>query len=116
MFGILPLPQQTRNNLGLLDYHPTFAKKHDIKYEYLARQQNTRIAVLPIHTKAECWLFAFFVSETHGLFSGPREPDWVAVATKWARHADGKTIFYKVSILLSFCNAKNSRLRSYLNT
>jgi hypothetical protein len=67
--------------LGLLEdlgFHPIFAKKHEpeIKYEYLARQQNTCVAVLPIHTKAERSLFAFLVSETHGLFSGPREPNW----------------------------------------
>ena len=122
IFGILPLPEQTRNHLGLLDFHPIFAKKHEIKYEYLARQQNTRVAVLPIHTKAERWLFAFLVSETHGLFSGPREPDWVAVATRWAGHADGKTIFYKVSALPSFCKAKLTisqlpeHLKSYWKT
>jgi len=101
VFGILPLPQQTRVQLGLLDFHPLFAKKHDIKHAYLAQQQNARTAVLPVHTKAERWLFAFLVSETHGLFSGLREPDWGAVAARWAAHADGKTIFYKVRQLMN---------------
>ena len=97
VFGILPLPQQIQERLGLLDFHPLFVKKHNIKHAYLAQQQNAHTAVLPIHTKAECWLFTFLVSEIYGLFSGPREPDWEAVATRWVAHADGKTIFYKVS-------------------
>jgi hypothetical protein len=95
-FGILPL-SSTQTHLGLLPFHSEFAKKKKTKHTYLARQQGTRIAVLPIHTKAERWLFAFLVSETHGLFAGPREPNWDAVAMRWAGHSDGISIFYKVS-------------------
>jgi hypothetical protein len=71
-----------------------------------------RTLVLPssLFIQRLCSLFAFLVSKMHGLFSGPCEPDWVAMATRivtrWAGHADEKTNFYKVSTLLLFCNAK----------
>lgn len=97
IFGILPVAKPTRTRLGLLDFHPGFAEKKKTKHTYLAKKQNTRVAVLPIHTKAERWLFAFLVSDTHGLFSGRNEPNWEAVAVRWAGHSDGITIFYKVS-------------------
>jgi len=101
LFGILPLPSPTQTHLGLLPFHSEFAKKKKTKHTYLARQQGTRIAVLPIHTKAERWLFSFLVSETHSLFAGPREPNWKVVAMRWAGHSDGISIFYKVSIIHS---------------
>ena len=46
----------------------------------------------------------------HGLFSGPREPDWVAVATRWAGHADGNIIFYKLVHCRHFVNDCNAKL------
>jgi hypothetical protein len=98
-FGILPIPEGIRARIGLLEFHSDFAVKKKIKHIYLARLQHTRIAVLPVHTKAERWLFSFLVSETHGLFAGPREPNWEAVAIRWAGHSDGVTIFYKVSMM-----------------
>jgi hypothetical protein len=95
-FGILPTPDSTRTHLGMLDFHPSFAEKKKTKHTYLARQQNTRTAVLPVHTKAERGLFALLVSDVHGLFAGKREPNWEAVASRWVGHSDGVTIFYKV--------------------
>ena len=62
IFGILPVAKPTRTRLGLLDFHLGFAEKKKTKHTYLAKKQNTRVAVLPIHTKAERWLFAFLVS------------------------------------------------------
>jgi hypothetical protein len=95
-FGILPTPHDTRTHLGMLDFHPSFAEKKKTKHTYLARQQNTRTAVLPVHTKAERALFALLVSDVHGLFAGKREPNWEAVVSRWVGHSDGVTIFYKV--------------------
>ena len=64
-FGILPSPEAILALVGLLEFHSDFATKKKIKHVYLAKLQHTRIAVLPVHTKAERWLFSFLVSETH---------------------------------------------------
>ena len=97
MFGIIPLPQQTRNHLGLLNFHLIFAKKHDIRNEYLAWQQNTRVAVLPIHMKAERW--AFLISEAHGLFSDLASQ----IGWPWLRYGQGTLKEKKNSTKLVHC-------------
>jgi hypothetical protein len=91
------MPTRTREQLGMLEFHANFAKRKGTKHMYLARQQKTRIAVLPIHTKAERGLFKLLVSDSQGLFSGKKEPSWEVVATKWVGHCDGISVFYKVS-------------------
>ena len=96
VFGILPLPDNFRDNLGMLVYHPHFAKDKNIRHHYLAIKQNTRMAVLPIHTKPERALFRLLVANAQGLFSGNRQPNWQVLASQWASHSDGLHIFYKV--------------------
>ncbi|KAJ3501690.1 hypothetical protein NLJ89_g9226 [Agrocybe chaxingu] len=94
VFGILPANERQREQLGMLEYHHDHGK--EIRHSYLAFQQKTRNAILPVHTKAERGLFKMFVAKRDGLFSGTRQPNWAVLATQWAEHADGVKIFYKL--------------------
>lgn len=87
----------------MLAYHPQFAKDRKMRHAYLAIKQNTRIAVLPIHTQAERALFRLLIADLFGLFSRNKEPNWQALATQWATHSEGIKIFYKVSPLARTC-------------
>ncbi|KAG6877083.1 hypothetical protein C0992_010900, partial [Termitomyces sp. T32_za158] len=91
VFGILPLPLDFRLNLGMLVYHPEFAKERRIRQQYLAQRQDTRMAILPIHTRDERGLFKLLMAQ-----SIANEPNWVRVAGDWNGHANGLTIFYKL--------------------
>jgi hypothetical protein len=97
-FGILPLSEATRVKLGMLAYHPNFARDKKIRHRYLAQQQKTRMAILPVHTTEERALFRLLVQRSDGLFSGPNQPNWVAVAVEWNKASNGVHIFYKVCI------------------
>jgi hypothetical protein len=76
VFGLLPLPEELRVNLGMHPFHAGFSRDHKIHHHYLAMRQNTRVTVLPIHTPAERGLFKLLLSETQGAFSGKKEPNW----------------------------------------
>lgn len=52
-FGILPLSDAARKHLGMLNYHAEFAKEKRILYQNLAQHQQTRMAILPVHTSQE---------------------------------------------------------------
>ena len=103
VFGILPLSDQFRASLSMLPHHPQFAKDQHIRHGYLAAHQNTRVAVLPIHTTAERALFKALLADSEGLFSGRKEPNWIELAKKWNGHGDGVNIFYKVSVKWITC-------------
>ncbi|KAH8068402.1 hypothetical protein BXZ70DRAFT_1069038 [Cristinia sonorae] len=84
----------------MLNYHTAFAKNTGIRHRELALRQNTRYAVLPIHTAAERALFRFMITQ---LGSSRKEngtsttaPNWHVMATQWSAHCDGRTIFYKL--------------------
>lgn len=104
-FGILPMGNQTRNALGMQPYSLQLAKDLKMRHSYLAACQNTAYAILPVHTHEERSLFHLLVTAPGGQFTGLREPNWQAVAAKWAEHGDGKKIFYKVCV--SLFNAKD---------
>ena len=95
-FGILPLAEDMRVKLGMSPYHHTYATETKIRHRYLAEHQQTRVAVLPIHTQQERSLYRLLVKQQNGLFSGTKQPNWVAVACEWSKYADGLHIFYKV--------------------
>lgn len=57
------------------------------------------MAVLPVHTRSERALFKLLLADPQGLFAGRKEPNWIDVAKLWSSHADGISIFYKVSCL-----------------
>jgi hypothetical protein len=93
-FGILPLPEQQCEKLGMLVYNANFAKMMKSRREYLVRKQNTQMAVLPVHTKFERMLFKALILSLECI--GKCEPGWEALAQEWNSHCDGKDIFYKV--------------------
>ena len=95
-FSILPLSEDMRTKLGMLPYHSVFAKENKMHHCYLAQGQQTRIAILPVHTRQERSLYRLLVKQSNGLFSGKKQPNWVAVAVEWSKYADGINIFYKV--------------------
>jgi hypothetical protein len=95
-FGILPLSPNLRREYGMHDYSERFAVGEKTLHHYLAKQQQTCIAVLPIHTPEECALFRLFMK-----FDGSSEsqPNWTSFTSRWSEHCDGKTIFYKVNFV-----------------
>ena len=95
-FGILPLSEAMHTKLGMLPYHNIHARETKIHHHYLAQCQQTRVAVLPVHTQQEWSLYRLLVKQSNGLFSGTKQPNWVAVAVEWSKYADGIHIFYKV--------------------
>ena len=84
-----------REHLGMQGFDIRYAKGEKIKHTYLASQQNTLNAVVPVHTKAERGLFKLLVS--HLAVAEKRQPNWETMAVQWSSHTNGKTIFYKVS-------------------
>ncbi|KAF8328650.1 hypothetical protein F5887DRAFT_897466 [Amanita rubescens] len=98
-FGILPLPRASQVTLGMHQHSDQFVAGEKIKHADLAKQQQTQIAILPVHTPAERALFRLLMSMSNGPFSATgtnRQLNWVAMASRWAEHCDGKTIFYKL--------------------
>lgn len=98
IFGILPLSSHLRESLSILPYHYQFALDRKIRHSYLAVRQQTRAAVLPIHTRPERSLFKAMLADPQGPFSGRKEPNWIELANIWSGHVDGVLIFYKVCI------------------
>ena len=96
-FGILPLPRASQVTLGMHQHLDEFATGEKVKHADLAKQQQTQVAILPVHTPAECALFWLLISMPNGPFSGTNcQLNWVAMASQWAEHCNGRTIFYKV--------------------
>jgi hypothetical protein len=97
-FGILPVAAATRAKLGMSQYRDDYAKGCKIKHEYLARHQQTLVAILPIHTVEEKALYRLLIKSVKGQFAGRKQPNWVALTQEWQHHANGTHIFYKVCI------------------
>jgi hypothetical protein len=100
-FGILSFSEATCSKLGMYPYHLEYSKGHKIQHQYLAENQQTLIAVLPVHTSEEKALYRLMIKNTTGKFLGKRQPNWIKLASNWQRQADRKPTFYKVSIYLS---------------
>ncbi|KAG2055820.1 hypothetical protein BDR06DRAFT_970603 [Suillus hirtellus] len=84
-FGILPFTPVTRTKLGMSPYQVDYAKGCKIKHDYLAGQQQTLVAVLPVHTVEEKALYWLLIKNNMGQFSGKKQPNWITLA-----------IFYKL--------------------
>ena len=97
-FGILPFTPATRMKIGMSPYQAEYAKGCKIKHDYLAGQQQTLVAVLPVHTVEEKALYRLLLKSNTGQFSGEKQPDWITLAQEWQRHANGTSIFYKVRV------------------
>jgi hypothetical protein len=99
-FGILPFTPATRTKLGMSPYQVEYAKGCKIKHDYLAGQQQTLVAVLPVHTVEEKALYRLLIKSNTSQFSGKKQPNWITLAHEWQRHANGTSIFYKVGSFL----------------
>ncbi|KAF8633831.1 hypothetical protein AX17_004351 [Amanita inopinata Kibby_2008] len=102
IFGVLPISKEQKARLGMHDFNAEYAKATKTRYQKLAIQQNTLVAVVPVHTKAERELFRAMIAvsgkegDGDGLFTGKAQPNWETVAARWNEHAEGHEIFYKV--------------------
>ncbi len=95
-FGIMPFDEDMRRHLDYLPFNSIVARELKYNHVYLAKRQGTRFAVLPVHTRAERDIFQLLI-ETSPLLKAT-QPNWTALAAEWSKHANGKTIYYKVRI------------------
>ena len=95
-FGVLPLSDDTRAKFGMLVYHPDFARECKIRHPHLAQLQQTRMAILPVHTPEEKALYRLFLNDTAGHFAGKKQPNWITLTQQWSARCNGTSIFYKV--------------------
>jgi hypothetical protein len=91
-FGILPIADNVQHDTGMVRFVPGMQPKQH--YHYLASQQNTRFATLPVHTGAEKRLFSELV-KTSIEYIAPN-PNWTRCALEWNQNANGTEIYYKV--------------------
>jgi hypothetical protein len=90
--GILPLPEKTRFEAGILDHEIIDAK---FTHLYLAKQQGTKYTVITVHSVAKKFDFAELM-RTLLAFVNTTSPNWKQGSKDLNGAADGKTIFYKV--------------------
>ncbi|KAF8876293.1 hypothetical protein CPB84DRAFT_1852998 [Gymnopilus junonius] len=93
VFGILPVPDPVQTLSGILKYDQELKPE---QYSYLASKQDTRYAVLMVHTTEEKNLFAKLM-RTEPVFMREGGPDWPSAVRRWNELSNGKSIFYKVS-------------------
>ncbi|KAL6306811.1 hypothetical protein BKA93DRAFT_748186 [Sparassis latifolia] len=95
-FGILPLSESSRTQLGMLPYSADFVAAAKIRHGHLAKQQCTRITILPLHMPEECAIFQMLMNQHGGPFMGPTQLNWVMMAANWSNCCNGQHIFYKL--------------------
>jgi hypothetical protein len=96
VFGILPIPEVIPSKSAMLPFIQDGAV--DIKHIYLASKQETKFAVLNVHTAEERDLFHTLMKENTTVFNwDQQDPDWKEAVKLWnSKYANGKNIFYKV--------------------
>ena len=68
-------------------------------HHYLACRQGALFAVIGVHRVAEKKLFSHLMKEEPIFNQNNQEPGWKSAVQIWnIQYANGKTIFYKVSI------------------
>lgn len=104
-FNIAPMPPEIR----LLNNIPPFStieanqmQDQGVKMLEVAKTQNARFAILPVHTEAEKRLFSFTINRylANDLLKvnmPSSSPVWQDFAREWNLAADGKNIFFKIS-------------------
>lgn len=97
--GILPLPDKIRAESDIESH--IVEKDITNLHAYMAYQQGTKYAVISIHTPAEKTLFKKMMQEYAGFNRTNTAPDWKGGAREWNCKANGKDIFYKVSLFLN---------------
>ncbi|THH17937.1 hypothetical protein EUX98_g9038 [Antrodiella citrinella] len=97
-FGILPFSEAMRKKFGMESFHSQYAADKKILHFFLAKLQNTRVAVVPVHTSSERSLFRLMMKEHSDVkcFGAREQPNWVMFTTAWANRCDGIQIFYKL--------------------
>ena len=95
--GILPVPDSIRATADIQSYNQ--AEDFKNKHGYLAKQQGTKFAVVSVHSTQEKVLFKKFMQEDPSFTGTNSSPDWKKAVIVWNRKADGKEIFYKVSLI-----------------
>ena len=102
-FGLLPFNNQTRQHGSMLPFDASFLKQHPkTRHRFLSSLQGTQFAILPIHTGEERSLFQS-LTRSSPLFVGAQQPDFVALASLFNSHANGISIFYKVTFMTLNC-------------
>jgi hypothetical protein len=99
--GLLPIAPSICMAAGL---QPTISDPTSkLPHRYLSKRQGTLFAVIGVHTIDEKKLFSRLMREDPSFNRNKQEPDWKAGVQVWnIKYADGKTIFYKVEIILLF--------------
>lgn len=97
--GILPVPLEIRQSNGMATFNPNLDQNQP--HAYLASMQETRKAILPVHTPAEHNIFRLLM-KTHPAFNTQSTgPIWKAAVKVWNEHADREDdVYYKVSCIL----------------
>lgn len=97
--GVLPVPKDVRERFGLDEYaKPGPGTRKPPPYNLLAELQGTKMAVLPVHTRAEEMLYREMIAHaTARTGSTVKTPSWTVLAKEWNKHASIESeIYYKV--------------------
>jgi hypothetical protein len=111
VIGVLPIPLEVQTASGISPYvdhvytAPSHSKAPRIRHGYLARLQNTRKAILPVHTPAERKLFRTLMQQNPKFSPSSRaQPNWDKAVPIWNRYADTEhDVYYKVTALTPLC-------------
>ena len=99
--GFLPIPDEIRFKSAMQPMMPEPPEKEC--HWYLAWHQDTKYAVMAIHTIAEKQLFSKLMQEHSAFNQDNQDPDWKNAVIVWnGNHAKGNEndIFYKVCSLV----------------
>ncbi|KAK0462162.1 hypothetical protein IW261DRAFT_1306026, partial [Armillaria novae-zelandiae] len=119
VFRILPVPTNIQVLSTMTQFNVADPPK---KFQYLARKQDTRFAVLTVHTLEKKHLFSdCMLNEPSFTAAHNSDPIWLDAVKIWNHHANGETIFYKlIEHLKTFystwrknMNAKHTMIATY---
>ncbi|KAI7872241.1 uncharacterized protein EV154DRAFT_570498 [Mucor mucedo] len=71
---------------------PSTKRVRNNRFEYIARKQQAKFAIVPVHSNDEKAIFENMLSCN---YESSTEPDWSHFASHWNTSADGVSIFYK---------------------
>ncbi|KAF5315639.1 hypothetical protein D9611_004974 [Ephemerocybe angulata] len=86
--GILPIPDDVRIQSAIGEYNPQDPNARKQEQAYLARIQNTKKAVLPVHTPQEYKLFEELMVSSPAFNSASRGPVWKLAVRVWNERAE----------------------------
>ena len=89
--GILPIPAEMWALSDMQSFNPHVDSK--LRHMFLARAQDTKCAVISVHTLEEKWKFKELMQGPLGIGTSP---DFQLAAKLWNQEANGMTVFYKV--------------------